>query len=254
MPLNKYIICIQVRNCSKRLKNKALITLYNNKLIEILINRLKASKKASSIVLCTSNDTGDDILQEIAIKNKIDYIRGSKTNIASRFVLAANKNDADYIVRVTGDDILTDVTLLDNLISQHQIVKSDYLAYKGLPNGVGAEIISKRSLSLIADKADDKIHLEYLTWYLEDNSNNFEIKKILPDEHLRREDIRITLDYQDDLIVLILLLSSVADPLNINTEYIIRFLDNNPEIKMLNSGIKQKSRKSVNINTKLTLD
>ena len=73
---NKAIILVAVRLKSKRLKNKALLNLFNKPLITQLTERLKKSKLSSDIVWCTSKNKVDDKLEILAKKNKCKNIQG----------------------------------------------------------------------------------------------------------------------------------------------------------------------------------
>jgi spore coat polysaccharide biosynthesis protein SpsF len=70
-------IFITVRSGSTRLPNKALLNINGMPTIEHLIRRVKRSKLAELIVLCTTELQEDDVLCEIASRNNIKYFRGS---------------------------------------------------------------------------------------------------------------------------------------------------------------------------------
>ena len=101
---SKTLLLIAVRLKSKRLKNKALLTLQDNPLILTLHNRLKKVNNVSKIIWCTSTNKQDDPIYKLAKKNNIDCIRGSELNVISRFLKAINLYKARDIVRVTGDN------------------------------------------------------------------------------------------------------------------------------------------------------
>lgn len=70
--MNKAIF-ITVRNGSTRLPNKALKEIQGIPTIEYVIRRMKYSKNAERIILCTTENKQDDSLVEIALQNKIDF-------------------------------------------------------------------------------------------------------------------------------------------------------------------------------------
>ena len=75
--MNKAIF-ITVRTNSKRLPQKCLLEIDGVRTIEFLIDRLKRSKLADIIVLCTTMNPEDDILCEIAQNKGILHFRGSE--------------------------------------------------------------------------------------------------------------------------------------------------------------------------------
>ena len=84
---NKTIIIIQARVNSKRLKNKMLLSLGDNMIIEWVLIRLKSLANKYKIILATTNDQSDNELIKIARNYKIDYFRGSTDNVLLRFLL-----------------------------------------------------------------------------------------------------------------------------------------------------------------------
>ena len=115
---NKAIVLIAVRLNTKRLKKKALLNLYDKPLISSLTDRLKQSKLVSKIVWCTSKEQVDDKLETLAKKTKVRIFRGPSKDVMLRFILAAQKYKAKTVVRVTGDNPLTDPEIIDFLIKK----------------------------------------------------------------------------------------------------------------------------------------
>ena len=150
-------------------------------MLQHLIERVKLSKFADSIILCTSNAKLDDPLVLIAKKENINIVRGDTKDVLSRFVKAIDKFKLDYIVRVTGDDILIDPHHLDLAIKQHIETNSDYTTCHDLPKGTEGEIISSEAIKKVFFLAEDSSYSEYMTYYFTQNSlfrkSNLEIKK-----------------------------------------------------------------------------
>ena len=80
----KKAILITVRTGSTRLPQKALLEINGKSTIVHLINRLKQSKLANDIILCTTTLKEDNVLEDIAIANGINYYRGSITDKLER--------------------------------------------------------------------------------------------------------------------------------------------------------------------------
>ena len=115
-------IAIACRIDSKRLPGKATKHLVGKiSPIEILISRLKKIIPSSQIILTTTKEKNCDILMEVAEKNNINCFRGSKLDVMDRFINAGKKygNFSD-IVRVTGDNPLTDPNIIVEMIKYHK--------------------------------------------------------------------------------------------------------------------------------------
>ncbi len=195
---NKAIILIAVRLNTKRLKNKALLNLYDKPLISCLTDRLKESKLVSNIVWCTSKEKIDDRLEVLARKTKIKIFRGPSDDVMLRFILAAKKYGAKTVVRVTGDNPLTDPKVIDFLIKKHHKKKSDYTACNSIPYGTRAEIISLKALKKCHKMVIDPNSSEYMTWMLYRPKFFKIIDTIAPSQKINRPEISLTVDYKKD--------------------------------------------------------
>ena len=116
---NSFLSLVAVRLKSKRLKEKALANLYKKPLILRLTERISQAKIPSEIIWCTSKNKNDNKLETLAKLNNISLYRGSELNVLSRFLSVAKKRKADGIIRITGDNPLTDPRIIDLMIRFH---------------------------------------------------------------------------------------------------------------------------------------
>src|SRR5262245_30900962 len=97
-------VFIPVRLDSTRLPQKAMREIMGKPVIVHLIERLKLATIPNMIVLCTTTETGDDPLVEVAQQCDIRVCRGSKEDLLDRYRQAVEENKVDLIVNVDGDD------------------------------------------------------------------------------------------------------------------------------------------------------
>ena len=166
-------ILIIARNNSKRLKNKLFLKINGTMVIEYLIKRLKSNNLNQNIILCTTNKAQDAKLRSIAIKNKINVCTGPELNVLQRMINAIKKFKLDTIVRITGDDILIDINLMNQALSLHSRTNADYTENKGLPSGTEVEIFDKSAIFNINKYGQNKDLSEYLTYYITQNKDKF---------------------------------------------------------------------------------
>tara|TARA_Y100001954_G_C15725443_1_gene560483 strand:+ start:393 stop:1166 length:774 start_codon:yes stop_codon:yes gene_type:complete len=188
----KNIICIVARTNSTRLKSKVLRKIGANRLIEHLIERMKLSKEFDEIYLCTSNHPDDKVLVSIAKEHNIKYIAGSELAVIERLLDAANKANADNIVRVTGDNPLTDPFILDDVLKNHIENNSDYSIMTFLPRGSTGDIIKTSALKKLY-KTIDPNESQYLAIYINDPSN-FNCNFVQPPKELFNPFINFSVD------------------------------------------------------------
>ncbi len=71
---------------------------------------------------------------------------GDELDVMQRFIDAAEKNNLKTVVRVTGDNPLTDPVNIDRMIVEHYEGGYDFTKSEYLPLGVNAEVISLSTL------------------------------------------------------------------------------------------------------------
>ena len=86
--------------------------------IEYVIDSVKKSNYADKIILCTTKNSQDDILCDIAKKRDIDFYRGDEHNKFKRWYWASVEFDIDEIVTADGDDLFCDPSLIDLAFKQ----------------------------------------------------------------------------------------------------------------------------------------
>ena len=165
----KTSLCIVSRTSSTRLPNKALLNIVNNvNLLDLLLFRLKTEFNPRSIVLATTNLKQDDILEEIAKKHSINFFRGEEKNVLDRLINSSSQfEDCQNIVRITGDNPLTDPFVLKQMIEDHESNYSDHTFTKSIPIGTRAEVLSLDFLKFLSRNVIDKDNTEYMTFYFQ---------------------------------------------------------------------------------------
>lgn len=248
-------IFITVRSNSKRLINKATIKLYNDLLtIENVIERIKYCKTDCKIVLCTTSNQEDNILETIANKYNILCFRGSENDKLLRWYDAAIKFNIKNIVTVDGDDIFTEPLLIDLAFKQLVDNKVDFIKgdHTGLVCGAFTYAFTFDSLKRVCDLKDDSDTEMMWVYFTDTGIFNIEELKDVPKEFYRN-DIRMTLDYKEDLEFFNTILKKSE---NTKDDYlslykILNILDNNPNIKDINFFRQEQWKRNQENNTRL---
>lgn len=230
-------IFVSVRSGSTRLPQKALMEIGSRTTIEYLIDRVKQSKHASRIVMCTTELPEDDRLCEIAEQNEILFFRGSAPDKLKRWLGAAKKYDIDFFVNADGDDLFFDAGLADICFEQYENSEAtlDFIDGRGLYNDVYG--IKTSALQKVCDNKDD-LDTEFVRPYFVEKAygNNLIFKKIhpVPNKYEKRE-IRMTLDYEEDFIFFKTIINHfTTERRDMSFENILSFLDENPDIVRTN--------------------
>lgn len=110
--------------------------------------------------------------------------------------------------------------------------------------GLSSEVFTFDALEKAWKNAKEKYQREHVTPYIYENPNLFKVFYLEPPEYLKREGIRLTIDTIKDF-KLYLELQKHFDLINVDIRQIIDFLDKNPQIKNINSNVRQKSYREV---------
>lgn len=247
----KTVVLIAVRMKSARLPKKALAEIEGRPLIEHLIDRLKTAKIPESVVLCTSTHSDDKILVEIAKRNGVKWFTGSEDDVLRRFIDAAEKVGAEIIVRVTGDNPLTDPVYIDKMIERHVESDADYTCVEGLPEGTKSEVISVDALKRCQKIAGNPEYSEYMTLYFK-NSGMFKTSKVTADPEVRRPKYRLTVDAPEDLKLMREIYKRLGKGV-FSLREVVKLLDDYPELAKINASVRPKEVKMKIVDGKMKI-
>ena len=240
--IKRVAILIQARVKSRRLPRKVLCSIEDKPLIEHVIERLKKAKIPDEILICTSIHPDDQVLVKIAKRNKIGWFTGSEEDVLDRFIQAAEKREADVVVRTTGENPLIDPLYLDRAVQEHLELGAEYTSLKGVPSGVKVEVIDVQALKKAHQLADNPEKSEYMTLYFKEDF--FKVHFIEAEKRLKRTHYRLTVDTPEDLELMREIYKALYKPGEIiPLDEVICFLDNHPELVRINSHITPKKVK-----------
>jgi len=230
---------IVARISSSRMYGKALVKIGGKEAIKRVIDRVKRMKRIGSIILATSTDITDNVLENIAESEGIKLYRGSLNNVAERFLKTALKYKLNHFVRITGDCILFDNIMTDRAIESHLQNGNDITFIRNMPFGTNREIISLSAIKTIYNNATIPENTEYLEYYLS-NRKIFNVGYVVSNYKFNKS-MRITLDYEEDLEFFNRLFQHFD---KVNPEFELKeaidFLMRNPDIVSINSDLNQK--------------
>ena len=194
------ITCIiQARLGSKRFPGKVLKTVLNKSIIELVVDRVRLSKKINQIVVAIPNTKVDDKLFYYLKKRNIKIFRGSEKNVLKRFYEAAKIYNSKIIVRITSDCPLVDPKIIDSMIKLLIDKKKDYVSNASppsFPDGLDVEVFNFKSLRKAYFSTKDKYDLEHVTPFFR-KSGKFNTYNYASEQDY--SNFRVTLDEKKDL-------------------------------------------------------
>jgi spore coat polysaccharide biosynthesis protein SpsF (cytidylyltransferase family) len=222
------VVLIAVRLNSKRLPKKAIRKINGKPLISILIENLLKIIPRKNLVICTSNSPEDQQLLKWSKIYNIGFFSGNRLDVMKRFIDCGLKYNAETIIRVTGDNPLTDPYLIQSMLKSHLYLKSDYTYTVDYPIGTRSEIIKLKSLIKTHANIRRKDCTEYMTYMLKrpdkllvNKFNSRKIKKIF-------SNLSLTVDVHKDLFFIKKVLANV-DPKTNNLNAILNYIGSNKE-------------------------
>ena len=230
------VAIVQARMGSKRLPGKSLMLVWRDRsLLEMVLCRIQQALTVDEVILATSDQPQDDALVDVAIRCGADHYRGDEQDVLGRFFSALKPYPADAVVRICADNPLVDPEEVDKLVTYFwHNQPCDYATNQGygLPDGVGAEIISFDVLVGLDNQELDVNEREHVTLHVKKNSHEYRTALLQADAHLQRPHYRLDVDYQYDLEfirTLCELLPKSTAPYW-STGEILNTLDKNPEL------------------------
>lgn len=144
----KTIIVIQARMGSTRLPGKVLMPLDIHPVLGWVVTATQRAG-ADEVVVATSDLEQDNPIVEFCENVGVRCIRGSESDVLSRFVRVAEETGADILVRTTGDCPLLDPQVIREVIKLREMTGADYATNTDpptYPDGLDVEVFTRRAL------------------------------------------------------------------------------------------------------------
>lgn len=241
--VNKNIgVIIQARTSSSRFRNKILSKIKNKTILEILLLRLKKSKKINQFIVAIPHEDRNSEIVKISKKCGYHIVTGSKHNLVARYHKAAKKFNIQNIIRITSDCPLIDKKLIDKAISIFKKKKLDLLSNchpPTYPDGFDIEIFKFKLLSKIYKIKLNSMEKEHLTQKM------YKLKDVIFFNFKSKLDfskMRLTLDYYKDYLVIKKILKNFNYDYYISSSKIVKFLVKNKTILRLNSKYQRNEK------------
>ena len=236
----KVIAIIQARTSSSRLPGKVLEDVGGDPMVVYQLKRLKRCRSLDQICLATSNDPSDDTLSRLVSNAGFFVFRGDLHDVLDRFYMCAKQQDANIVVRLTGDCPLTDPELVDEIVDAFVAQDLDYLANSvddsslSVPDGFDIEVFSTHALKLAFTSAKLQSQREHVTPWLRTKDANIKWSNFCHEPS--RPYYRVTVDDQTDLSLVRNIVNALS-PTNpcFGVDDVVQYLKENPA--MANSNI-----------------
>lgn len=214
-------IILQVTNIGVSYQNRNFSQINGQPVVTYLIDRLKSDAECE-IIITTSDQTEDDVFEQIADQEQVGIFRGNYKNVLERICGAVQQAGCRDFVRIFANYPLIDLVQMRELYQEHIDGRFDY-SYnehqQGVLWGTGCEVFSTDFIQRLNRENLNSMQRETISFYVRQNAATFRInKKCVCD---KRPGYKLYLETEKDLEVI----QELADNLReINDESISEYM------------------------------
>ncbi|MFC4313401.1 aminotransferase class III-fold pyridoxal phosphate-dependent enzyme [Steroidobacter flavus] len=198
----KTVAVVQARMGSTRFPDKVMRRIRGVPMIELLLARLKLATRIDEIVIATSVDPRNQVLEDHVRQLGHEVYRGSEDDVLDRFYQAVKAHRPDLVVRITGDCPLVDPQLVDQVIEAAIESGCDYASNvepATYPDGLDIEVFSFAALETAWRDAKQTVEREHVTPYIR-KSERFRRHNVANEQDYSER--RWTVDEPEDFAVI----------------------------------------------------
>lgn len=201
----RIIASVEARMGSSRFPGKVMEDVHGKSAILRLISRLQMCTRLDDIIVATSLDPKDDVLETHLRHAGVHVFRGSEDDVLQRVVDAHRFMKSDIIVEITGDATCTDPQVVDLAVdnflhNDHAIISTCWK--RSYPLGIDAQVFTFEALDWVAKNVTDGPVHEHVSLYFYENPKKYHAHHLVAPPSARAPELRFVLDYPEDLTVI----------------------------------------------------
>jgi len=203
-------IVLQARMGSSRLPGKSLARIGDRSLLAHCVERLRLATRLP-VIVATTTLAEDDAVEAEAARLLAPVVRGSATDVLSRYLLAADAFGLSHLVRATADNPAVDWEGADRAFQALVETAADHVVEGGLPIGAGVEAMTVWALRRSARLTQAPYDREHVTPHLR-RTPGFRALITPAPRTLQRPHLRLTVDTEADLLFMRQLHGALGEP------------------------------------------
>lgn len=207
---SQVLIGIQARSTSARFPNKHMELLGGQMILDHVLNAclgaagyLNARVSLFGMRVQTVLLTPTDDPLSYAFSPKCDVFQGPEHDVLTRYHMAAEHYAPHYICRVTGDCPLIPQYVISKMLMLAVKNRYDYVsnvdpAVRTAEDGIDCEVMSRRMLDWLNERAGDALHREHVTSLVTETMPKWANLGFMTG-YFDRSDVKISVDTPEDL-------------------------------------------------------
>jgi spore coat polysaccharide biosynthesis protein SpsF len=219
----------------KRLYGKPLQNLApDHTILSQILDTMARIPAIETAVLGIAEGSGNEPFVEIADTRGIPHVIGDEIDVLMRLIQCGRAANATDVFRITTECPFLYFEPIEEAWRRHVAHDNDVTATDGLPEGTHFEIYKLSALETSHERGTAHHRSEGCSRYIRQHRKDFRVETLTPPAELARMDLRLTVDYPEDLVLCRAIYQALADkaPL-IPLADIVAFVDANPKLKEL---------------------
>ena len=231
----KLVAALACRVNGSRLYGKPLQALSGDvTILDQIVNALRTFLFIDEIVFGISKGVANLTFVEKAHELGCRYVFGDEQDVLSRLVACGRLGAATDVFRVTTECPFFDYSMLSEAWDRHVRLGHDITVLDFVPEGAGFEIYTLAALERSHREGMDGDRSEFCSNYARFNQRLFQVEILRPAEKCARTDLRLTVDYPEDLVVCRAVYEALTNRAPcVPLAEIVQFLDKRPDLKVL---------------------
>jgi spore coat polysaccharide biosynthesis protein SpsF (cytidylyltransferase family) len=230
---------LQARMGSTRLPGKVMKSIVGVPMLFLQIERIMRARHIDKLVVATTSDAADDVLEDECIRHDVAVYRGNPSDVLDRYVKVAKDYEPKAVVRLTGDCPLTDWTVIDLVVQTFMNGSFQYVSNVDpptYPDGLDVEVIDYGALCISDAEAQLPSEREHVTPFIRKHPERFAATNVLAPVDMSA--LRWTVDESKDFEMVRMVYEALY-PSNhtFGTIDILNFLKAHPKLMRLNENI-----------------
>jgi spore coat polysaccharide biosynthesis protein SpsF len=195
---------------------------------------VRAARVPAEVVLAIAESAENIPLRIAAEELDAPYVLGDEIDVLGRLIGAAEAHGATDVLRKTTESPFFEIDGMELAWKRHLENGNDVTVVDHVPLGTAVEIYSLDALRRSHAEGRDEDRSELVSNFARYNQRLFQVEIVDPPETCRRTDLRLTVDYPEDLIVCRAIYEELGEsaPL-IPLAEVVSLLDRRPDLKQL---------------------
>lgn len=231
----RLVAALACRNNGSRLYGKPLQNLTGDTtILDQIVAAIQRFPVIERTVLAISEGSANAAFVDFAHARRVSYVFGDSHDVLERLILCGRLERATDVFRVTTECPWFAYDLLMPVWERHLANGNDITVCDRLPEGLHFEIYTLEALERSHERGTATDRSEFCSNYARTHAGEFKIEVIHPPRDLQRLDLRVTVDYPEDLILCRGIAKACAGSMPlVGVREIIVFLDSRPDLKNL---------------------